>query len=382
MNRLLLISICLLAAAPAWAVRVRLTAGEKMTVTCDPAPAVDPAPGDNPTPKPSASPSSMALGANADLGGYVPFPPDSFWRRDVSADPVDARSQQYIDWIGYDGSNRLLHPDFGTVWCGDAWPAGTPCLKPNGAPYGVIPGTQPKVPVKFTSASESDPGPYPLWPEMPIQNPGGSPDEDHHVSLIDRDNLVLYELYQPLLVLGAWTAESGAVWDLKTGTRIPDGKDRAGWTSVNAAGTAYLPAMVRYDEVARGEIPHALQFTLRGTQSGYLPPCTHQAGWGRTTTTDDRTKLPYVWQGRPTLLTPMCARFRLKAAYDCSVLKAGPNRVICRALKKYGMVLTDNGVDLFLSGAPDARWNDAELGGLKSIGVRDFEVIQHPDPTR
>lgn len=284
------------------------------------------------------------LGAGANLGARSVFPPDNEWNRDVSEDPVDPNSAALIASCG----QRNLHPNFGTVWKG----------APNGTPYALVSGRQAKVPVTFRYASESDPGPYPIPADVPIE---GGPDAtgDRHVIVIDRDNWVLYELFDAHPVDGgrSWRAGSGAIFDLKSNAQRP-----AGWTSADAAGLPIFPGLVRYEEaVERREIPHALRFTCPSTRRGYVFPARHFA----STRTD--TNLP-----------PMGMRVRLRADYDISTFPPTV-QVILRALRTYGMFVADNGTGWFISGAPDPRWDDQELAALKRVPSTAFEVIRMGD---
>jgi len=242
------------------------------------------------------------------------------------------------------GLDTGLHPDFGTVWKG----------KPIGIPYVVVDGNQPTVPVEFLYADESDPGPYPIPADAPIEG-GPNADGDRHILSVDVDNNKLYELFNayPKDDGQGWRAGSGAVFDLTSNDLRP-----AGWTSADAAGLPILPGLARYDEVVgRGEITHALRFTVRQTQRAYIPPATHFA----SSSTD------------PTH-PPMGLRVRLRADFDVSSFPAEV-QVILNALKKYGMLLADNGADWFVSGAPDARWDDEALSTLGQVKGRDFEVV-------
>jgi hypothetical protein len=273
------------------------------------------------------------------------FPPDNPWNQDVSGRPVDPRSDRILRRVGLD---KPLHPDFGTVYGG----------RPNGIPYVVVPGTQPKVPVRFEYPDESDPGPYPIPPDAPIE---GGPDArgDRHVLVIDRDHGKLYELFSARPVPGGrgWRAGSGAVFDLNSNALRP-----AGWTSADAAGLPVFPGLVRFDEVVgQGAVRHAFRFTVRRTRRGYVAPARHYAS------RLDDVDLP-----------PMGMRVRLKGSYD--VGRFPPQaRVILRALQTHGMLLADNGGDWFLSGAPDPRWDDDDLSTLKRVKVRDFEVVAMGD---
>jgi hypothetical protein len=286
---------------------------------------------------------TVKLGPNASLGGKRPFPADNAWNRDVSADPVDPASETLLASCG--GLDRGLHPDFGTVWNG----------APNGIPYVVVAGTQGRVPVSFGYAGESDPGPYPIPPDAPIEGgPGG--DGDRHVLVIDRDAWKLYELYDARPVNGgaSWTAGAGAVFDLSSNGLRP-----AGWTSADAAGLPIFPGLVRYDEVVEGKaIRHALRFTCPTTRRAYVAPARHFA----SSRTDPA-------------LPPMGMRVRLRASFDVSTYP--PNvQVILRAMKTYGMLLADNGSAWYVSGAPDPRWSDDELATLSGVRARDFEVVK------
>jgi hypothetical protein len=282
------------------------------------------------------------LGANASLHGRRVFPEDDPWNRDISKEPVDPNSDALIASIG---KAKPLHPDFGTVYNG----------APNGIPYVIVDGKQPKVPVAFEYADESDKGPYPIPPDVPIEGgPNGA--GDRHVLVIDRDNWVLYELFSAHPVDGgkSWRAGSGAIFDLTRNTLRP-----AGWTSADAAGLPVFPGLVRYDEVVeRKEITHALRFTVSKSRRAYVAPARHWAS------RRDDANLP-----------PMGMRVRLKSDFDLSRFPASA-RVVLTALKKYGMIVADNGSDWFVSGAPHPKWNDDELRALKRVKGGDFEVVR------
>lgn len=280
------------------------------------------------------------LGANASLHGKRLFPADNAWNRDVSRDPADPNSDALIASIGL---QKPLHPDFGTVWNG----------APIGIPYVVVSGAQAKQAVRFEYADESDAGPYPIPPNPPIEG-GEKSDGDRHILMLDRDNWKLYELFSAHRDGAGWRAGSGAIFDLKSNKQRP-----AGWTSADAAGLPILPGLVRYDEVVEeGEITHALRFTIVHSRRAYVAPATHFAS---------RSNNPN--------LPPMGMRVRLKANVDVSGFPKEA-QVILRALKKYGMIVADNGSDWFLSGAPDMRWNDDNLNTLKRVRGRDFEVVK------
>ncbi len=288
-----------------------------------------------------AAPPGGGLGPGASLGGWRPFPADNPWNTDISALPVDANSATLISACG----DRNLHPDFGTVWNG----------APIGIPYTVVAGSQPRVPVSFQYADESDPGPYPVPPDAPIEG-GPSASGDRHVIVIDRDHSMLYEMFDATPVGGgtSWTGGAGAVFDLTSNALRP-----AGWTSADAAGLPIFPGLVRYDEAVEvGVIAHALRFTCPVTRRAYVTPARH---WASSNPDPD--------------LPPMGMRVRLKASFDISGFPAEV-RVILLALKTYGMFLADNGSGWYISGAPDSRWDDSRLGTLKSIPSSAFEVVQ------
>jgi hypothetical protein len=282
------------------------------------------------------------LGPGASLHGRRPFSEDNPWNQNISNMPVDPNSLNLIRSIGIDDR---LHPDFGTVWQG----------APNGIPYIVVSGAQPMVPISFRSyGGESDPGPYPVPHDAPIEG-GSNGKGDRHVLVIDRDHWKLYEMFSASPASnGGWIVGSGAVFDLNSNAARPEG-----WTSADAAGLPIFPGLVRYDEVVeQREIRHALRFTVGRSRRGYVYPARHFASG------DPDPNLP-----------PMGMRVRLKANFDISEYSPA-NQVILRALKKYGMFVADNGPGWFLSGAPDSRWNNDDLGLLKNIKGISFEVVR------
>jgi hypothetical protein len=282
------------------------------------------------------------LGPKASLEGRRPFPADNPWNTPIDQDPVDANSDTLIASIGL---TRGLHPDFGANYGGG----------PFGIPYIVVEGSTPPVSVTFGYADESDSGPYPIPGDAPIEG-GASAGGDRHVLVIDRDHWKLYELFAAYPVPGSanWTAGSGAIFDLDSDALRP-----AGWTSADAAGLPIFPGLVRYDEVVeQGVILHALRFTVSRTRHGYVYPARHYAS------SDTSANVP-----------PMGMRVRLKATFDISGYPPSA-RVILQALKTYGMIVADNGSDWFVSGAPDARWNDSELNALKQVQGSNFEVVR------
>jgi hypothetical protein len=285
---------------------------------------------------------------NEDFGRRL-FPPDNWWNRDISNAPVDAQSSAYIDFIG---RTRGLHPDFGPP--------------PYGIPYVGVGATQPRLPVAFVAyGDESDAGfqgqtGYPIPEAAKTQPnyieggvPGGGSAGDRHLLIVDRDRWLLYELWatQWNAARSRWEAGSGAIFDLSRNNRRPEG-----WTSADAAGLAILPGLVRYDEASRGPINHALRVTVRATNN-YVWPASHRAG------------------NTPGAL-PMGARLRLKASKNIS---SHPPyiRNIFRAMQTHGLIVADNGSDMFVTGATDSRWsNDVLNPAFRSLTAGDFEVIQ------
>ncbi|MFS8084292.1 MAG: hypothetical protein ACMG6H_01555 [Acidobacteriota bacterium] len=282
------------------------------------------------------------LGPGASLHGKQVFPPDNPWNQDISNLPLDPNSANLIASIGRDDP---LHPDFGPLYHG----------APNGIPYIVVAGTQPLVPIVFTAyGGESDPGPYPVPRNAPVEG-GPNSSGDRHVLVVDRDHWKLYEMYSgyPVNNGASWNAKAGAIFDLKSNALRTDG-----WTSTDAAGLPVFPGLVRYDEVfEQKEIKHALRFTVPRSRKAYVYPARHYASG------DPNPNLP-----------PMGMRVRLKASFDISKYSP-PIQVILRALKRYGMFVADNGPGWFLSGAPDERWNDDVLSMLKTVRGYDFEVV-------
>jgi hypothetical protein len=287
------------------------------------------------------------LGAGANLNGFLPFPSDNAWNQDVSTAPVDPNSGAIIGFIG----NAGLHPDFGAgLWQGS----------PIGIPYVVVASsTQAKVPVVNTAwPDESDPGPMPIPFNAPVEGTAVPGDNttvgDRHVLIMDRDTCLLYELGNGHRQAdGSWTANCAATWDLKSNALRP-----YGWTSTDAAGLPIFPGLARYDEVAAGAINHALRFTVPTTRKAYVLPATHQAG-GSTSAS----------------APPMGLRVRLKASVDISGYPAQA-RIVLTALKRYGMIVADNGSAWYISGAPDVRWNNDQLATLSGVKGSDFEVVQ------
>ena len=288
-----------------------------------------------PPPPPPPTAGRPDLGLNASLNGRPVFPASDPWNQPIDQAPVDPNSAAILTLIGL---TRNLHPDFGANWNGG----------PFGIPYVVVPDDQPRLPVSFMYADESDVGPYPIPANPPVE-PGGG---DQHILMITRDEFKLFELFA---AQGGppWSAGSGAIFDLVNGTTRP-----AGWTSADAAGLPIFPGLVRYDEVyEQGVISHAIRFTVAQTRRAYVAPARHWA----SSSTDP-------------LRPPMGMRVRLKASVNIAGYPA-PAQVILRALKTYGMIVADNGSSFFMSGTADARWDDAVNNTLKQIKVSDFEVI-------
>jgi hypothetical protein len=270
------------------------------------------------------------------IAGAQIYPSDDIWNVPVDNLPVDAHSADYVRTIG---ASAPLHPDFGSgLWDG----------YPIGIPYNIVSSSQSKKPVSFDYADESDKGPYPI-PDSPLTE-GGS---DHHILILDYSNDILYELYsaekQPD---GSWHAGSGAIFNLSDYTLRP-----AGWTSADAAGLPILPGLVRYDEVNFGQINHAIRFTAPHTRNTFIWPARHEA----SSLTD--TSYP-----------PMGQRFRLKASFNTTGYSP-QDQVILNALKKYGMILADNGASWYISGSPDDRWNNDALHALTQVMGSDFEAV-------
>jgi hypothetical protein len=282
----------------------------------------------------------VSLGASASLGGKQVLPKDNPWNRPVDNVAVDPHSDKLIASIGL---GTTLHPDFGAHW-----PKG-----PFGIPYVVVKGSQKKVKVSFRYASESDKGKYPIPKNAPIEG-GSKAKGDRHVLVLDRDHWKLYELFNARRVAGTtrWKAGSGAIFDLRSNKLRP-----AGWTSADAAGLPIFPGLVRYDEVKAGVITHALRFTVAETRKAYVSPARHYAS--------DNTSAD---------LPPMGMRVRLKADFDITGFPRQA-RIVLQAMKTYGMIVADNGSDWYVSGAPDKRWSDDQLGALKSVAGSNFEVV-------
>jgi hypothetical protein len=291
------------------------------------------------------------LGVGASLRGAVSFPASNAWNTPISNAPVDPNSDALIASIGL---TRGLHPDFG---------AGLYEGAPIGIPYVVVSSTQPKVSIRFTDyGDESDPGPYPVPANAPIEGQqanGSAFGGDRHVLVIDRDTNRLYEMGNAYPQSnGSWDASGGAVFHLDSNTVRPGGQP--GWTSADAAGLPIFPGLVRYDEAASGTIAHALRFTVSSTRRAYVPPATH---WASSNTSAN--------------LPPMGMRVRLKASFVIHASFSTESKAILQSMKTYGMFVADNGSNWYVSGAPDARWNNDKLvSELGSVKGSNFEVVR------
>jgi hypothetical protein len=291
---------------------------------------------------PPPSCGAMSLGQGGSLNGFVPFPSDNLWNKDVSSAPVDPNSAAIINFIG---AGIGLHPDFGSgLYNGNS----------IGIPYLVVGAPQPMLPIVFTAyGDESDPGPMPIPVSALIEGYPAPGSGDRHVLVLDNSNCWLYELYSSYPNAASWNAGSAAVWDLTADEQRP-----YTWTSADAAGLPIFPGLARYDEVAAGQINHALRFTLQSSRAAFVPPASHWAA-----------------NSSNALAAPMGMRLRLKASFDISSFSAA-NQVILAALKRYGMIMADNGSSMYISGAPDDRWDNSDLHNLGSVTAADFEVVE------
>jgi hypothetical protein len=293
-------------------------------------------------PPPNAC-SAISLGQGGSLNGFLPFPADNLWNKNIASAPVDPNSAAIINYIG---TTDPVHPDFGS---------GEYNGSSIGIPYIVVDSQQAPVVINFTAyGNESDPGPMPVPASAPIEgypNPGSG---DRHVLVLDNSNCWLYELYSSYPQTdGSWNAASAAVWDLQSDEQRP-----LTWTSADAAGLSIFAGLARYDEVAGGAIKHAMRFTLQNSRAAFVPPASH---WASTTSNANAA--------------PMGMRLRLKASFDISGFSTA-NQVILTALQQYGMIMADNGSNMYISGAPDDRWDNNDLHNLDQLTAADFEVVQ------
>ena len=281
---------------------------------------------------------ALSPGATRDgprIAGCPVFPADNAWNRDVSRDPVDPRSDAYVRSIG---AGLRLHPDFGSGRYGF-----------YGFPVTIVLATQPRQAVRFTDyPDESDRGRYPIPAGARVEGGG-----DRHVLVVQRGSCRLYELYAARRAGGHWAASNGAIFDLRSNRLRP-----AGWTSADAAGLPILPGRARADEARAGAIRHALRVTVARTQRAYVAPARHLASG------DGDPNLP-----------PMGLRLRLEASYSLRGFH-GQALVILRALRRYGMLVADNGSSWYVSGTADRRWDDADLEQLKRVPAQAFEAVR------
>jgi len=285
--------------------------------------------------RPHASAREAAAPAPREYGCPI-LPAGNPLNQEVAHDPVDPSSAAYIASIGLNGH---LHPDFGT--------------EPGyGIPFTVAGPHQARVPVAFTEyGDESNPGPYPIPMNAPVE--GAGDEGDRHVLVLQRGSCRLYELYGAARRGNGWQAASGAVFNLRSNALRPEG-----WTSADAAGLPIFPLLARYAEVRTGRIDHALRVTVARTQRGYIHPATH-----------------YASDSSDPSLPPMGLRLRLKASYSLAGFH-GESLVILNALKRYGLIVADNGSSWYITGAPDPRWNDGDLEQLKRVPGSAFEAVQ------
>jgi hypothetical protein len=289
---------------------------------------------------------ALALGGSSAQALRMPaapkcpiFPRTNAWNQRVDRLPVAQNSNEVVASIG---AERGLHADFGSgLWNGG----------PIGIPITVVERRQPKTRVAFEYAGESDRGPYPIPRNVKIEG-GRASDGDRHALILDRDACKLYELFALYPAGRRWRAGSGAVWNLRSNRLRP-----AGWTSADAAGLPILPGLARYDEVRRGVIDHALRFTVQRSRRAYVYPARHFAS--------DLTDAN---------LPPMGLRLRLKASFDVSRFPRQA-RIVLVALKRYGMIVSDNGSSWYITGAPDPRWSNDQLHTLGQVEGSDFEIV-------
>lgn len=263
------------------------------------------------------------------------FPASNQLNQEIAHAPVNPNSAKYIQSIG---ASIHLHADFGTP-------------PSYGIPYVVVGPHQPKVPIHFTEyGEESNPGPYPIPPNAPVE--GAGEEGDRHVLVLQEGSCKLYELYAAQRTASGWDAGSGAVFNLRANKLRPEG-----WTSADAAGLPIFPLLVRYPEVRSGQIDHALRVTVPATQKGYIHPATH-----------------YASSSSDPALPPMGLRLRLKASFDLAAYH-GQALVVLRALKRYGLIVADNGSPWYITGAPNPGWNNEDLDQLKRVPGSAFEAV-------
>jgi hypothetical protein len=306
----------------------------------------------------SFSPRSAAgrPGPSSDLGAcqVFPDPPASLpasapslpnqaaWNQDISKAPRDPRSAAYIAYINANGGDHL-HPDFGSP-------------RSYGFPFAIVGPGQRQLPVHYTAyGDESDAGPFPVPAGAAVEGGNGS-DGDRHVLTVEKSSCTLFELYRAFYAPRPkphWNADSGVAWDLGSTALRPEG-----WTSADAAGLPIFPGLVRYDEVAAGQLEHAIRVTFDSTRDAYVHPAVHCAG-----------------DSAGAAAPPMGLRLRLKAGYGLGSF-SGPARTIAEAMKHYGLIVADNGSNWYFSGSSDRRWDDENLNQLKRIPGSAFEVVK------
>jgi hypothetical protein len=291
--------------------------------------------GSNSASSPRAGAARSGAASSPRAYGCPIFPANNPLNRDISHAALDPNSATYVASIGSSGH---LHPDFGT--------------NPSyGIPYAVVGSRQPKVPITFTEfGEESEPGPYPIPPNAPVEGAGEA--GDRHVLVLQRGACKLYELYSAARRGAGWEAGSGAAFNLRSNALRPEG-----WTSADAAGLPIMPVLVRYPEVSAGRIDHALRVTVARTQRGYIHPATHFA----SSSSDPN-------------LPPMGLRLRLKGSFSLAGFH-GESLIVLRALKRYGLIVADNGSSWYITGAPDPRWNDEDLEQIKRVPGSAFEAV-------
>jgi len=294
-------------------------------------------------PYPALSPCPVFPDPSASLSPRAPsLPTEAAWNQDVAKAPRDPRSSAYIAYINSHGGDHL-HPDFGSP-------------RAYGFPYSVVAAGRQPLPINYTAyGDESDPGPFPVPAKAPVEGGNGS-DGDRHVLVVDRASCRLYELYRAFYVAEPrphWNADAGTEWDLRSAARRAEG-----WTSADAAGLPIFPGLVRYDEAAGGHLDHAIRVTFESTRNAWVHPASHCAG----DTSDPSAP-------------PMGLRLRLKAGYGLGGF-SGAARTIALAMKRYGLIVADNGSNWFFSGTSDRRWKDENLNQLKRIPGGAFEVVR------
>jgi hypothetical protein len=270
------------------------------------------------------------------------LPNEAAWNQDISKAPRDPRSAAYISYIDSHGGDRL-HPDFGSP-------------RAYGFPFAVVGPGQRQLPIHYTAyGAESSPGPFPVPGGAPVEG-GKRSDGDRHVLVVDRASCTLYELYRAFFQAKPkphWNADAGVAWDLDSTALRPDS-----WTSADAAGLPIFPGLVRYDEVAAGHLDHAIRLTVESTRDAWVHPASHCAGDTASASAP-----------------PMGLRLRLKAGYGLGGF-SGPAKTIAEAMKRYGLIVADNGSNWYFSGSSDRRWDDENLDQLKRIPGSAFEVVK------